>query len=678
MDTNKEPNRLIHSSSPYLLQHAYNPVDWYPWGQEALELAQKQDRPIIVSIGYSACHWCHVMERESFENEQVADIMNAHFVSIKVDREERPDVDQIYMEAIQLMGSQGGWPLNVILMPNGKPFYGGTYFPPQNWAKLLLSVAQAFKTQRDELEQAADELANGVARSDMERFGLQKKDSEFSLSALNQMFEKLAQKFDTEKGGMNRAPKFPMPNIYFFLLRYYTLNNDAKALKQIKLTLDEMAYGGIYDQIGGGFARYSVDAAWFTPHFEKMLYDNAQLLSLYAEVFTLTKDSHYKHICEQTFEFLIRELQSQSGGFFSALDADSEGVEGKFYTWTYQELKDLIQDKFDLFVEYYDVTESGNWEDGVNILHRSVNDQEFSDKHILEIEKLTQLKLEWEKALMKARDKRVRPGLDDKQLTSWNGLLLKGLCDTYQALGEEKYLDTAIHLAQYLDREVTMNQNQLLRTFKEGKASIKAYLEDYAAVIQGYVSLYQACFDAKWLKKADLLTKYVLEHFWDEAEGLFFFTDKSGEELIARKKEIFDNVISSSNSIMANNLYVLGLLLDNTHYTESALEMMSRLQGMLAKEVHYLCNWAVLYANLVKPTVEVAIIGEQAFDYAKQIRKDYFPNSLVVATKEENDDLPLLTNRKMIEGKTTFYVCRNKACQLPTTNLAEALRQMQD
>lgn len=678
MNTDREPNRLIHSSSPYLLQHAYNPVEWYPWGEEALELARKQERPIIVSIGYSACHWCHVMERESFENEQVAEIMNAHYVCIKVDREERPDIDQIYMEAVQLMGQQGGWPLNVILMPNGKPFYGGTYFPPQNWANLLLSVAKAFRSQRDELEDAAQSLADGIARSDMDRFGLYKSESAFSIEALNGMYEKLSQKFDLNRGGMDRAPKFPMPAIYTFSLRYYQLTSKPEALKHIVLSLDEMAYGGIYDQIGGGFARYSVDADWFAPHFEKMLYDNAQLLSIYAEAYTLTKNPLYKQVIQQTITFLNRELKSKSDGYFSALDADSEGVEGKFYTWEYQELKQLFdQEELNLFQSYYQVKPHGNWEEGTNILHRKESDETFIAKHQLNIEQLESAKLSWEKTLMAVRATRIRPGLDDKQLTSWNGLLIKGLCDAYKAINKQEYLDSATEIAIFIDQKLTLENNQLLHNFKDGKTSIRAYLEDYAAVIQGYISLFQTSFDSKWLFKAQDLTDYVIQHFTDEHEGLFFFTDKDAEALIARKKEIFDNVIPSSNSIMANNLYQLGLLLERNDYSDLAEEMVSRLQNMMDKEVHYLCNWAAVYTNFAKPTVEIAIIGEQAHVFAQEIGHHYLPNSLIVASKEENNDLPLLQNRKAIDGQTTIYVCRNKACQLPVTSIKDALQQIE-
>ncbi|MGB0525633.1 MAG: thioredoxin domain-containing protein [Flammeovirgaceae bacterium] len=677
MNENKPANRLINASSPYLLQHAYNPVDWYPWGKEALTLAQKQDRPIIVSIGYSACHWCHVMERESFENEQVAEIMNTHYVCIKVDREERPDIDQIYMEAVQLMGINGGWPLNVILMPNGKPFYGGTYFPPQNWANLLLSVAKAFRNQRDELEDSANSLAEGVARSEVERFGLQtQSDSEFSLEALNEMFEKLASKFDLEHGGMNRAPKFPMPAIYSFLLRYYQLSKNEAALNHLKLSLNELAYGGIYDQIGGGFARYSVDAEWFAPHFEKMLYDNAQLLSIYAEAYTLTKDEHYQHIVAQTVDFLVRELQDPSAGFYAALDADSEGIEGKFYIWTYQELQQLIEaNEFALFEAYYHISPNGNWEDGQNILHRRGTDQEFAQNKQITVADLSELKEKWAQQLLEVRASRVRPGLDDKQLTSWNGLLVKGLCDTYQAFNQDHYLQLAITVAQFIDEQMTINQAQLLHNYKDGKASIPAYLEDYAAVIQAYVAVYQSNFDEKWLAKAKSLTDYTIQQFWDEKEGLFFFTDKDGEALIARKKELFDNVIPASNSIMATNLFQLGLLLENSNYTDYAEDMIKRISNLLYREVHYLCNWAALYTYFVKPTTEIAIIGEKAIEYAQEMRKHYLPNCIFVGTTQKSE-LPLLKNRTAIEGKTTIYVCQNKSCQLPVTTIQDALKQL--
>ncbi len=685
-DNKKEPNQLINSSSPYLIQHAYNPVDWHEWNAETLKKAKELNKPIIVSIGYSACHWCHVMERESFENEEVAKVMNENFLCIKVDREERPDIDQIYMEAVQLMGINGGWPLNVLLLPDGRPFYGGTYFPKKHWTNMLEAVTKALKEKPEEIEQSANELAQGIARSEIQKYGMTQSVQDFQKGKLEEMFEKLASKFDTERGGMNRAPKFPMPSIYSFLLRYHFVSGNEQALRQTKTTLDEMAFGGIYDQAGGGFARYSTDSDWLVPHFEKMLYDNAQLVTVYSEAYNLTKLNRYKEVVYETVGFIEREMTLNSGGFYSALDADSEGEEGKFYVWSEDELKGIIDaDEFALFADYYQIRAKGNWEEGKNILHRKSTDEAFAQKHSLDLAELQKKVGNWKKAILKARSPRIRPGLDDKVLTSWNGLMLKGLATAYTVFGDKKFLQMAEKNANFLNQKITEN-GKLSRNFKDGKVSIQAYLEDYATVIDGYLSLYQANFDAKWLYEAEKLTNYTIENFYDSDEGLFFFTDKTGEKLIARKKEIFDNVIPASNSIMAQNLYQLGLLLDNSEYSDLAKQMLGRVNPMLGKEVNYLTNWASLYTNLVEPTVEVAIVGKDYEDFAHSIQQNFHPNRILVATKQNSDDsntnsnstkaLPLLRNRTAIDGKTTIYVCREKACKLPVQSVEKALEQI--
>ncbi|MFC0183552.1 thioredoxin domain-containing protein [Pseudarcicella hirudinis] len=420
-------NRLSQETSPYLLQHAHNPVNWYPWSEEALHKAKTENKPVLVSIGYSACHWCHVMERESFENEDIARIMNEHFINIKVDREERPDVDAIYMDAVQAMGVNGGWPLNVFLMPDGKPFYGGTYFPPQNWRQMLLAVNNGFSNHFEELQKSAEGFTKNMLFSESEKYGLTIEEKLFSEKGLENMFKKLAFGFDAEWGGFNRAPKFPMPSIWLFMLRYFRSSNNPEALEHLKLTLNKMAQGGIYDQLGGGFARYSVDGEWFCPHFEKMLYDNGQLVSLYAEAYSLTKEPLYKETVYETIEWLSREMVNAEGGFYSALDADSEGVEGKFYTWTRHEIEQILGENAGEFCETYQVTEAGNWEDEVNILWKAepVLNSKFAESIRL---------------LMLARDQRIRPGLDDKVLCSWNALMLKGLVDAYRVFNEDRFL----------------------------------------------------------------------------------------------------------------------------------------------------------------------------------------------------------------------------------------------
>jgi uncharacterized protein YyaL (SSP411 family) len=680
MQNTKNPNRLIHSASPYLLQHAYNPVDWHEWNEESLQKAQSEDKPIIVSIGYSACHWCHVMERESFENEQVAHIMNQYFICIKVDREERPDVDAIYMDAVQTMGLQGGWPLNAFLTPEAKPFYAGTYFPAQNWTNLLLRIAQIFKDNRQELEDSAEQFRGAIAQSELQKYGLLASDKVFKAIDVDEMFDKIEPYFDPKLGGMQKAPKFPMPCLWTWLLHYAHSAKSAfrqeKARQQLELTLNEIIKGGIYDQIGGGWARYSVDAEWFAPHFEKMLYDNAQLISLYSDAYSFTGNEAFKTAVYQTIAFAKRELMSENGGFYSALDADSEGVEGKFYTWTYAELQAVFEDKdnLKLFCAYFQVKPEGNWEHGVNILYRVENEEAFAQKHNLSVQDFQDKLANWQKTLMKAREKRVRPGLDDKILTSWNGLMLKGLVDAYRVFDEDDFLETALENAYFLKNKVFDGQ-RLWHNFKNGQASITAYLEDYATVVEAFIALYQATFDSQWLHFAHTLTQYCLTNFFDEAESMFFFTDQNAEKLIARKKEIFDNVIPASNSIMAKNLYFLGLILDNADYQQIAETMLGRIKPIVQKNVEYLSNWAQLYTVLVQPTAEIAIVGEDAIFLRKEIDKRFFPNKIMVGSLKPSNQLPLLENRGL-EDDTLIYVCFNKACQLPVRQTAEVWEQL--
>ncbi len=685
-------NRLANETSPYLLQHAHNPVNWYAWGDEALQRAINEDKPILVSIGYSACHWCHVMERESFENEAIAQRMNELFVCIKVDREERPDVDAIYMEAVQAMGVQGGWPLNVFLMPDAKPFYGLTYAPAQNWHNLLGGVREAFDTNRDQLRQSAEGFADRLNTSELARFNLTEGDPIFALETVETMYRKLATRFDTEDGGTGRAPKFPMPALYGFLLRYADLTGDASAYNQLTLTLNRMALGGIYDQIGGGFARYSTDRHWFAPHFEKMLYDNAQLLTLYSEAFTLTGNALYRDTVYGTIRFMERELLSPEGGFYSALDADSEGVEGKFYTWSAAELQAILGTDFDWFEKLYTITDEGNWDEGqTNILHRTETNPAFADQLGWTAERLEAKLAHTHQRLMAERDKRIRPGLDDKMLCSWNGLALKGLVTAYRVFNEPDFLQTALRLAFFIRQKLTDSRNggRLWHSYKmapnnmPGRAKQLGFLEDYAAVIDGYLALYQATFNEEWLTEADRLAQYVFNQFDDvkAEEGdtahdpLFFFTDKSGEELIARKKEVFDNVIPASNSMMAHNLYTLSLLLDRPHYAERVDKMLGQMQSLLAGEANYLTNWAALYALRVRPTAEIALVGPNAQAFRQEIDARFFPNKVLAGT-EGKSHLPLLELRTPIDGQTAIYVCYNRACRLPVTSVAAMWKQI--
>ncbi|UTA66416.1 thioredoxin domain-containing protein [Emticicia sp. 21SJ11W-3] len=668
------PNQLIHETSPYLLQHAHNPVEWYPWGEAALQKAQAENKPILVSIGYSACHWCHVMERESFENQQIADLMNAHLVCIKVDREERPDVDAIYMEALQAMGLQGGWPLNVFLMPNARPFYGGTYFPPQNWANLVVGIKRAFDENYDKLQESADGFTQNMLFSESEKYGLQADEElSFSEEELVAVFNRMRSNFDYERGGMNRAPKFPMPSIWKFMLRYYQFTKDERALQHLNLTLDRLALGGIYDILGGGWTRYSTDADWKVPHFEKMLYDNGQLVSLYAEAYALTRDHLYKERVTQTINWLQREMTSPEGGFYSALDADSEGEEGKFYIWKKQEIDYLLAEKSAEFNEAFNITEEGNWEHGNNILH--LEDRLWGVDNT-----------QWDKmfaTLVEERSKRVRPGLDDKILCSWNGLMLKGLVDAYRYINDPAFLTLALANAHFIQTKMSVvvqtedghEGRGLWHNYKNGKATIIAYLEDYASVIDAYTALYQVTFDEQWLHEAEMLTDYVIANFYDTEDQFFYFTDSQGEQLIARKKELFDNVIPASNSIMAGNLYNLGIILDRRDFVDIARLMLAKMKKLVLTDTQWLTNWATLATQLVKPTAEVAIVGPDAQGVRAILDQTYGPNK-VFAGSAEGSGLPLLQGRTAQDGRTMIYVCFDKTCQLPTDNISKALELM--
>ncbi len=661
-------NSLIHETSPYLLQHAHNPVDWCAWNEASLAKARQEDKPIIVSIGYSTCHWCHVMERESFENEAIAQVMNDHFVCIKVDREERPDVDQVYMDALHAMGVQGGWPLNVFLTPDQKPFYGGTYFPAQGWKGLLLNIAEVFQTKRKALVDSAEKFAEALNRNPLA--GYEKK-HDFSSESLSLVNQNLAKGFDRQYGGMGAAPKFPMPAIWKYVVQFLGHSGQDSLGRQLQLTLDKIALGGIYDQVGGGFARYATDAEWFAPHFEKMLYDNGQLVSVYAAAYKLQQNTLYREVIEQTVDWLEREMLNSKGGFYAALDADSEGQEGKFYVWTEEELEECLGDEAALAKSYYQVQPSGNWEHNWNILHRASTDEVFAEKESLAVEDLKRRIATINKQLLVMREKRVRPGLDDKVLTAWNALMTKGLLDAYQVMGSERFLSLALQNITYIEEYLTQD-GRLRHT--AGK-DIPAFLDDYGLVIDMLIEAYQVTFDEGYLQQARGYMDYCLNAFYDQKNGYFFYTSRDAERLIADKKEIHDNVIPASNSIMAINLIKLGIFFQHEPYTRMATDMVAGVLTLVEREPRYMANWAVALDLLVHQPFEVVIVGEKA----DVLRRDFVVkakgNYLIMGT-HDNSDLPLLTGRKPIGGETTLYVCRHKTCQLPVHSVADALSQM--
>ncbi|MES2828157.1 MAG: thioredoxin domain-containing protein [Bacteroidota bacterium] len=666
---NSESNSLINASSPYLLQHAHNPVNWFEWGEEALELARKENKLILVSIGYSACHWCHVMERESFELQEVAEVMNKHFVCIKIDREERPDIDQIYMMAIQLMTGSGGWPLNCICLPDQRPIYGGTYFRKDDWVNVLQSVASLWDNEPEKAFQYADRLTDGIENSEKILGDLAVRT--YNRSDLTAITDPWKRNFDMKEGGHNRAPKFPLPNNWLFMLKYSRLMEDDATHVSALLTLEKMAMGGIYDHIGGGFARYSVDGEWHVPHFEKMLYDNGQLLSLYAEAYQYSRSPRFKEVAEETITWLEREMIADNGLFYAALDADSEGVEGKFYVWDKVEFEAVLGEDAHLLLDYFNVTEDGNWEEE----HTNILLTKFAEEEYAEVKGITILELQdkvrtAKTKLLDARSHRVRPGLDDKCLTSWNGIAIKGLADCAEAFNSDHYYGLAKKAANFILENVKAEDGGLYRNFKNGKRSIVGFLDDYALMIEALIALYQLDFNEHWLDEARKLANYVIENFSDEKSPMFYYTSAKGETLIARKHEIMDNVIPASNSVMAQNLHKLGLLFDSDIYLERAARMLAAVHPVIKSYGSAYSNWGIQLLNEVFGINEIAITGNDYQATKRNFHQHYIPNKVFLAGT--NSDLPLLKDKLSFETK--IYICRNKACQLPVATVEEALQ----
>ncbi len=666
-------NSLVNETSPYLLQHAHNPVNWYPWNEQTLAKALKEDKLLLISIGYSACHWCHVMEHESFEDEEVAKIMNDNFICIKIDREERPDIDQIYMTAVQLMNQRGGWPLNCIALPDGRPFWGGTYFRKEDWKKQILSLSNIYKNNRNSVLEFAEKLSQGIEQVEM----IVKNPIEkpFVFNDLDKMIAKWSKSFDNKEGGSNGAPKFPMPNAYSFLLHYGHLANNQAVLDHVELTLNKMAFGGIYDQIGGGFSRYSVDKFWKAPHFEKMLYDNAQLVSLYSEGYLKFKNPIYREVVFESLDFIERELLDQTGAFYSALDADSEGEEGKFYVWSKAELESLIKEDFEIFKDYYNINQKGLWEHGRYILLKKESKEEVASKHNIKIKELEDKVANWKRILMSIRDKRIRPGLDDKSLTSWNALMLKGYIDAYMAFGEKRHLEIAIRNANFILTNQLNKDGRLWHSYKKGVSTINGFLEDYALVISAYIRLYEATFDDQWLSRSESMMKYVMSHFYDESSSMFFFTSDLDPKLVARKMEVNDNVIPASNSVIANALYDLGTVLDNKDYKKLALNILNNVKPNMDSYVSGYANYANLMLKVTKPYYEIAIIGDEALEKSLEINNFFYSNKILVGSLKESSS-PLLEG-KYISGETMIYVCEDKVCQKPTNSITEACKLLE-
>ena len=669
-------NQLSRETSPYLLQHATNPVHWKAWNTNSLAEAKEKNKLIIISIGYSACHWCHVMEHESFEDQEVADIMNAHFISIKVDREERPDVDAVYMKAVQILTGRGGWPLNMVTLPDGRPVWGGTYFKKEQWINALEQLQELYQSAPEKMIDYAEKLHQGI--QSIRIFPNENSETSINQEQIAGLVEKWKKSFDWEFGGMASSPKFMMPNNYHFLMRYGYQKKDNELLDFVNLTLTRMAFGGVFDTVDGGFSRYSVDNKWHIPHFEKMLYDNGQLVSLYSDAYKLTANSLYKEVIEKTLSFVERELMNTEGGFYCALDADSLNAEkhleeGAFYVWKIPELKTIIGEDFDLFREVFNINTFGLWEDENYVLIQNQSLEGIAKSNNIEISTLQKKKKFWENELYIKREKRYKPRLDDKCLTSWNAIMLKGFVDAYKALEEPKYLDLALQNADFIIKNMWSNEGNLFHNYKNQKSTINGYLEDYGLVIDGFISLYEVTFEEKWLLNAKRLTDYSLEHFYDAETGFFTFTSNLDEALITSHFETEDNVIPASNSVMAKNLFQLGIYFENSYYEKVSQQMLQKIMPGVDYPSAY-SNWMDLALNYSEQNKELAICGNLALEYCSKINALYFPNVVLAGTKKVSN-LPFLKNRFVAE-QTLFYLCQNKTCSSPTTDFQKILSDL--
>ena len=685
-------NRLAHETSPYLLQHQHNPVDWFPWGEEALTLAKAQDKPILLSVGYSACHWCHVMERECFENPHIAALMNAAFVNIKVDREERPDVDAIYMDAVQMLTGQGGWPMTVFMTPDGRPFFAGTYFPPEDvygrpgFPRVIEAVTVAWKTNRIEIEQQSAEILDNLKQSS--NLGENNEHLLLTPALLDRAFAKMSAGFDAAYGGFGSAPKFPQPANLDFLLRYHVVSKRQEPLAMVEKTLQKMALGGIYDQLGGGFHRYSTDQTWLVPHFEKMLYDNAQLAVTYAHAFQATGKSFYKGVAEETLEYILREMTGPEGGFYSAQDADSEGEEGKFFVWTPAEVAAVLgEHEAQVFASFYDISAVGNWE-GVNILHVVRDAQDVADGFGLTLQQAADILDGGRIKLLAAREHRVKPGLDDKILTAWNGLMLAAFAECGAIFGRQDFINAAEKNAEFLIDALTvkaadsrLQRSQLLRTWRSGTAKLNGYLEDYAFLADGLLHLYAATGKIRWLLEASALAQTMLDYFRDPLGEGFFATSRDHETLIHRPKDWDDNATPSGNSVAVEVLLKLAILRDNPEWKETAAKVLRSLAPVMEQHPYSFARLLCALDFYLSTPKEIVLIGEMQEETVQEflaaIYEKYLPNK-ILALGGHSDAyekiVPLFAGKTLIEGEAAAYICENYACRQPVTT-ADALRE---
>ena len=678
------PNRLIDETSPYLLQHAHNPVDWYAWGEEALERARAEDKPILLSVGYSACHWCHVMERESFEDPGIAALMNDSFVCIKVDREERPDIDSIYMTAVQALTGRGGWPMTVFLTPDGKPFYGGTYFPPEDrhgipgFPRVLQALAETYRQKRSDVLATTAKLVDQMRRVSSQVRSL----DPLTADVMQQAYLKLSSEFDDKHGGIGIEPKFPQPMTYEFLLRYHLRTKEPRSLEMVKLTLDRMANGGIYDQLGGGFHRYSTDMFWLVPHFEKMLYDNALLVRLYTHAYQVTAKPLYRRVVEETLEYVLREMTSPEGGFYSAQDADSEGVEGKYFVWRPEEIEKLLgQADGETFNQHFGVTVDGNFE-GLSILNVASDAAAVAEKTGVGEQQVAETIERSRARLLEAREKRVKPGRDDKVLTAWNGLMLGAFAEAASVLGRSDHEAAAERCAAFLLDNLRQD-GRLLRTYKDGRAKLNGYLEDYAFLISGLLALHEATFGPRWLQQAVDLGRSMVELFWDEQTGQFYDTGSDHEELVVRPRDISDNAIPSGSSMAADVLLRLAVVTGDVELQRRAVTALRSAKELMARFPAGAGHWLSALDFYLSSPREIAIFGDRAHpdtqSLVSEVYRHFIPNRVFIGRRAANgplDALPLMEGRSTINGRPTAYVCQNYECQLPVNDPADLAEQL--
>ncbi|MCX6304241.1 MAG: thioredoxin domain-containing protein [Bacteroidetes bacterium] len=667
--TEKIPNHLIRENSPYLLQHAYNPVDWHPWGVNALDLSREQNKLLVISIGYAACHWCHVMEHESFEDEEVASLMNRNFVSIKVDREERPDIDHVYMAAANATTGRGGWPLNVIALPDQRPVFAGTYYSKHDWIRILNYFSKLYQSDKEELLLHASDIGTGMKK----QFHLPRPagTDTFDARLVQDIFATWEEDLDFVNGGTHGAPKFPMPVNIDYLLQHGTRHQDKELLGYVGLTLDKMAMGGIYDHLGGGFSRYSVDAYWHVPHFEKMLYDNAQLISLYSQAFSVTKKYRYKKVVEESVAFIERELSGPAGLFYASLDADSSGSEGAFYTWTNEELHKYLGDDPGLFLDLYSCEKSGNWEHGLNVLRKSVSDEEFAGEHDIPVGQLSAVIDVYKNQLFTVRSNRVRPATDDKILTCWNALMISALANAARAFNKPALLGRAVAVADFYRVNLIERNWKLWRNSKEGSFAIPGFLDDYCFLTRSFLDIYQATLELKWLTSAELLTQEVIQHF-TAADGLFFNLSSDEEPgLIQKAIELSDNVIPASNSQMARNLFILGHLLNREAYMLRPEKMLAGMIPQLKRNPSFHANWVLLLADFIEGPALVDIVGDEMKLRLHEFSEHYLQN--IIFSGREGILPGEVAGNRYVKGKTLIYVCRGKTCFSPVESVQAAL-----